>query len=349
MAENASKHVGGAAAPRPRVLHRPLWHVLRRTLGRMLLLVISLSAALALAEGVVRLIAPQQPSWLDVFRRHPVLPYALQPNVERHIDTGESAWSVYTDADGFRCSGKKVTTPPEAQVVLVLGDSFTFGLGVDYEETFAGVLQSSLGSAFRVVNAGVEGYGPRQYNASLAYLLGNGLSPRYVIVATFLGNDFHDCVWGKDLPVIDGVLGNETTLRGFVKRNSHLYRLVSRGYHILGRGATSKELSPTAPDLYSENRWQEAPLHRCIPIYRDEFRAMFQTCKARKIGFLVCIIPEKEGRDGCRAWLCVRRARTAVRPCRGEGCQRLRGTGHPVLRCDECLGLNQREEGLFHV
>jgi hypothetical protein len=46
--------------------------------------------------------------------------------------------------------------------ILFIGDSITFGYGLNYEETFAAKIGKLLGDKFEVVNLGVQGYGTDQ-------------------------------------------------------------------------------------------------------------------------------------------------------------------------------------------
>jgi len=55
--------------------------------------------------------------------------------------------------------------------VLLMGDSFTEGLGVTFEESFAGLLARALARDAEVLNAGVIGYSPKIYLAKTGYLL----------------------------------------------------------------------------------------------------------------------------------------------------------------------------------
>src|SRR5690606_5372855 len=119
----------------------------------------------------------------------------------------------------------------ERPVVLVLGDSFTFGHGVDYERTFVASL-AAREPELRFVNEGVPGYGPVQYRQLLELALARGTRPRAVFVVLFVGNDFQDCIWSKDLPVYEGVLGARAGVKDLVRRRSHLYRLLARVYHV---------------------------------------------------------------------------------------------------------------------
>ena len=46
--------------------------------------------------------------------------------------------------------------------IALVGDSFTFGEDVTYEETWGYFLEKELGSQFQVLNFGVAGYGVDQ-------------------------------------------------------------------------------------------------------------------------------------------------------------------------------------------
>ena len=78
----------------------------------MTLVLVSI-VTIVIGELGVRIVAPQPASWLDVYRRHPALPfYALAPHVERLIDTGETRWTVFTDEHGYRVSERDAWSSP---------------------------------------------------------------------------------------------------------------------------------------------------------------------------------------------------------------------------------------------
>ncbi|MBM4063516.1 MAG: hypothetical protein FJ265_20820 [Planctomycetes bacterium] len=77
-------------------------------------------------------------------------------------DSGPLAFTVETDADGRR---SLPAAPAAAHTVLFLGDSCTFGFGVDGEETFAALLQQRL-PATRCTNAGGSGNGSSSLSTS---------------------------------------------------------------------------------------------------------------------------------------------------------------------------------------
>ncbi len=260
-----------------------------RIVARVVVLPVAAALALACAELVTAVALPQPKSWLDIYDNHEVLPFpTLAKNVSSLVDTGETSWHVYTNASRFRGT-KDVVTISDRPSALVLGDSFAFGHGVDHEQTFVGLV-NAIQARFYFVNAAVPGYGPVQYRMVLEYELEKGNVPAMVIAATFVGNDFLDCGWDKNRTVIDGIIGNRTGPRSWLKRNLHLYRAASRVYHRIW-GSASAALQSTHASLYQPSAWGVAPLSDDLVTYRNEFRLMRDLCKKYGIPFVCCIIP----------------------------------------------------------
>lgn len=85
--------------------------------------------------------------------------------------------------------------------VLVLGDSFTAGHGVEEIDAFPSLLSQYLQGSIdprthiRVINAGVSGFGT-VHEVGLLKKLGGELKPNLVILALFVGNDIRDNLLG---------------------------------------------------------------------------------------------------------------------------------------------------------
>lgn len=109
-------------------------------------------------EIVLRFMAPKS----DLVKLGIKLPssprlYGLKPNV-RSIQTGVQ---VETNSLGFREKEYSVQKPAGVQRIVVLGDSYTFGVGVEFPETFSKRLETQLngtGETYDVINFGVSGY-----------------------------------------------------------------------------------------------------------------------------------------------------------------------------------------------
>ena len=92
------------------------------------------------------------------------------------------------DASGWRLA-------PQAQMtgsrVAVLGDSFTFGLGVANDETFVARLNTLSDGQLHYLNFGVPGYSTDQ-EWLLLKKTGKAIKPDIVLLVVYLGNDLFD-------------------------------------------------------------------------------------------------------------------------------------------------------------
>lgn len=104
---------------------------------------------------------------------------------------GPDEGRVHINALGLRGPELERTKPPDRRRVLVLGDSYVFGVGVDEEHVFSTRLRQRLergGARVEVVNAGVSGYSTDQ-QLVLLQELGPRLAPD-VVVLVMCDNDF---------------------------------------------------------------------------------------------------------------------------------------------------------------
>jgi hypothetical protein len=158
--------------------------------------------------------------------------------------------------------------------LLALGDSFTFGMGVNAEQAFPRLLDGSLaadGSPVEPVNAGVFGYGTDNEAAWLR-TYGWPLQPKIVLVGFFVGNDVKDVMLGMDKTTVDAAgrlvatdksraamaagddAAGETPqgggLKGWLEQNSHAY-LFLRGLYYNAVAPKAKAQQPTIFDAAS--------------------------------------------------------------------------------------------------
>jgi hypothetical protein len=126
-----------------------------------LILLGALLVCLAAAEAGVRLLhlAPpvRETSGEGLYENHPGGLYRLRPGIERAWEHREFRGGFRTNAAGFRGGPWR---PGPGGSLVVLGDSFVFGWGVDEGETLPELLQELLGDSVAVVNLGLPGYGP---------------------------------------------------------------------------------------------------------------------------------------------------------------------------------------------
>ena len=97
------------------------------------------------------------------------------------------AVAVRTNSQGFRDR----EYPPKASSfrILGLGDSFTFGFGVEEGESFLALVEDGLrDGAVEVINGGLVGGGPESA-ARLLEVEGPRLEPDLVVLGFYAGND----------------------------------------------------------------------------------------------------------------------------------------------------------------
>lgn len=100
--------------------------------------------------------------------------------------------AIKTDEDGYRL-GKLGPVDYTDKLILLVGDSYTFGWGVNTDETFASYLDELVwdasGKTARIVNLGVPGYGTIQSERRMAAFFSKHPKADCVIAIVFLHAD----------------------------------------------------------------------------------------------------------------------------------------------------------------
>lgn len=162
------------------------------------LLLFSVFVALMLAEVILRVFSPYRPFQeftLDEIENRPkpnsitdpVIGWRMRPS--HQFSSHDREWSVSYRANrqGFRANTDFDTKERRKKIVLA-GDSFTHGFGVDYGETFGALIDAALPGS-TVYNLGMPGFGLDQMWLTVRHEA-LPLRPDLVIVS-FIGNDFH--------------------------------------------------------------------------------------------------------------------------------------------------------------
>jgi hypothetical protein len=230
----------------------------------ILLIPLSLILALVAAEGLLRVFPALLPLELRLFLEdapesrgvsHPYIGNLGAPDGTGTIRTTDFAVPFRNDAHGFRNDDP---WPARADIVTV-GDSLTFGYGVERDQAWPTLLGRELADP-RIVNLGLIGAGPQQY-LRVYETFGVPLHPKLLLIGFFADNDFWDAemfdTWLKS-----GVGGNYmvwrdfgraearsatkdplSRLRSFLQSESYLYNLL-RYSRNLYRGWRSGEPKP---------------------------------------------------------------------------------------------------------
>jgi len=145
-------------------------------------------AGLRLAGG-----SEAAPEFQRLFMPDQALGYRLKPGATAHFKTTEFDTSIVINAAGLRDREIGPKAPAEHRVI-VLGDSLVMAVQVPLGDTLTAHLERLLNegavppSTFRVINAGVQGYGPVEEYLFYRDVAAR-LEPDVVILGLYAGND----------------------------------------------------------------------------------------------------------------------------------------------------------------
>jgi lysophospholipase L1-like esterase len=154
---------------------------------------------------------------------------------ERWYDRRFADGGIWVETDEL---GNRKIAPPEKPKdaaeyrILFVGDSFTFGWGVEAQQTFAALVQEQLNKSLpelRVVaiNAGVPAYGPENELETVKQLAAK-VKPSLVVLG-FTENDLENAVGGRDYQTVkDGWL---RTPEDATRDDEFLQRLKRYAFH----------------------------------------------------------------------------------------------------------------------
>ena len=197
-----------------------------RILRRLGLSIAAFAGCLFLAEVALRLSGYATFHGNSYSRSDPDLGWILRPNASVEVIRPDHRYKVDTNSIGLR--GAELLEPTRRRILLV-GDSYTFGEGVEDDQTIAAALQKMLdegyGPSFEVLNAGVYGYGAIQ---SFGWMrrIWDRVGPE-VVVYVHCGNDFADDLRharGAYNKVRGAIPGRE-----FLRTHSALYNVTKAG------------------------------------------------------------------------------------------------------------------------
>ncbi|MFA5110135.1 MAG: GDSL-type esterase/lipase family protein [Desulfobaccales bacterium] len=166
---------------------------MRSILFKTIAMLLGFVAAFAVAEGAVRLLRPQEVG--------PVR-FAFDPNLGeipvpgqrgvRHFP-GVFTFAYSNNSLGWRGSREYREQKTAGYRILMLGDSFTYGLGVNDDQTFAARVEKNLTAdhlSVEVMNAGCPGKGT-DYDLKVFQTAGARFRPDLTVLCFFC-NDFQD-------------------------------------------------------------------------------------------------------------------------------------------------------------
>lgn len=229
---------------------RKLLFILITVMGISLFLVVS-------AEIIVRLLDPQPtmyPRWKFSMDYGAVL---YEDATIVHKKPGRFLYRYHINKYGYRGKAISISNIYDRTNVVVLGDSFAFGTGVNDGEEFPAIMQRMLEPDYDIINLSVGGYGLTQQIRRF-YEFGRLYDPK-VVILQFCANDPSDNIFNKVIELIKGrFVFRETknTIAWVKKYLSHSFLQRSQLYNFMRsrvfESIRKRELIDARVDLQSD-------------------------------------------------------------------------------------------------
>ena len=108
--------------------------------------------------------------------------YFLKKNCQtrQRFKSGFPSTNIFTDEFGLR-TGKNTVKNPNHKNILIFGDSMTFGVGIEFENTYAGLIDKKM-EDYNVYNFGVGSYAPSVHLYKLKNAIKDNINPNKILL-----------------------------------------------------------------------------------------------------------------------------------------------------------------------
>jgi hypothetical protein len=273
-----------------------------------LLVFVSTVMSLLFCEFLIRIWDPPmaQTSLEQIHHISDIYDWELLPGAK---GVGLQGEIIQINAMGFRDSEWQTVKPPDGQRIAVLGDSFTFGMAVNLDDTYVKQAEHILKAwhpRVETLNFGVIGYGMWQYLELLDRKIFD-YDPDLVVLGLFLDDILQSVPpytkkqgWKPHNPfehiVTDKHKSSVSRLWNFVRNFNELleakYRYKRGHMYLQGIAERKREIGPANPehDFYKA---QIGGLDKQIYLeFRGAMQRLADMTKAHKIPVIILYIPD---------------------------------------------------------
>lgn len=251
--------------------------LIKKVLPLILTFIISITIALLLGEFVIRLFYPQVTSPVQFFYDEKLGGMVHVPNQKGFKEHPKVYYYEYQNNDiGMRDTRQLADYAQYPNKILCLGDSFTYGWGVNDNETFASILEKKINNdSIAVLNAGVSGTGT-DHALKFFQVRGKELNPKTAIYFYF-DNDIRDNMANAYFHIAnDSIIVNDknsyasinalkknklvhSKIYNWLSSNSHLFGLIRKNIGLMWnkRMSEANQESDAKPDSQRTNAPQK--------------------------------------------------------------------------------------------
>jgi lysophospholipase L1-like esterase len=277
---------------------------LRRRVRRMAAFALIVTVQFAIFEAALRVWGSSEaaPSFQGLFEGDPRIGHRLKPHANVRFRTSEFDTQIAINGTGVRDDEELRHKAADERRIVLVGDSLVLSVQVPFEQTFGELLEARLNAAgrerrYRVINAGVQGYGPVE-ELLLFRDLAPTLQPDLVIVALYAGNDAEEAV--QSVQKLDGApVGAASMVReGITIRLRRLVRrsMVLQVLRLRIVSATERftpRIAPPEPPLQSYAAHPAPRIAEGIAITRRCVEGIVATAAALNARTAVALMPAR--------------------------------------------------------
>ena len=273
-------------------------------LRRLALFALILAVQFGVFEAALRTWGSSEaaPAFQGLFANDPVIGYRLKPGARIRFATSEFDTEIAINSTGVRDDEEIGEKRPDERRILLLGDSLVLSVQVPFRQTFGELLEQRLNRGgspirYRVINGGVQGYGPVQELLFFRSIL-PVVKPDLVVETLFVGNDAEDAAASESLlagparPVTESARQAAVTrLRRLVRRSMVLQVLRLRAVAATERFA--RTAGPPEPPLQSYAAHPAARIARGLSVVRQVVGLMTAESAAAGARTAVVLMPAR--------------------------------------------------------
>ena len=242
------------------------------------------------------------PAFQGLFDNDTAAGYRLKPNARVRFTTSEFDTEIHINATGVRDDEPIGPKAPDERRVVLLGDSLVLSVQVPFAATFGELLERRLNARsspyrYRVINAGVQGYGPVEELLFFKSLVST-LEPDLVIETVFVGNDAEEAVRSAPRLLGDARAASSavtesisTRLRRLVRRSMVLQLLRLRLVSATDR--FSGTLAAPEPPLQSYAANPAPRIAEGLAVTRQCIREIAAVAAAAGAGTAIALMPAR--------------------------------------------------------
>ncbi len=240
------------------------------------------------------------PSFQGLFEPDPAIGFRLKPHARMRFTTSEFTADIAINGAGFRDDEELGPKSPQERRVVLLGDSLVLSVQVPFQQTFGELLEQRLNSRsspfrYRVINAGVQGYGPIEEQLFFRTIAGT-VQPDLVLPVVFVGNDAEEAVRSQNKlePRRAGQITADsllTRLRRLVRRSMVLQILRLRIVSATDR--LSPSLAPPEAPVQSYAAQPAPRIAEGLAIARRSIEDIARTASAAGAATAIVLMPAR--------------------------------------------------------